>query len=73
MNAKTFHVQFEDKGVNPLEHVINRVLKAFELTADFYSFIPEAGLALAILGAPANKIGEQAWCIVGARESYLAA
>ncbi|MBS3937127.1 MAG: hypothetical protein KGZ50_00955 [Peptococcaceae bacterium] len=56
-----------------MEHVINRVLKAFELTADFYSFIPEAGLALAILGAPSNRIGEQAWCIVGARESYLAA
>ncbi|MDP3487179.1 MAG: hypothetical protein Q8S19_04510 [Bacillota bacterium] len=56
-----------------MEQVINRVLKALELTADFYSFIPEAGLALAIPGAPSNKIGQQAWCIVGARESYLTA
>lgn len=56
-----------------MEQIINRVRKAFALTADFYSFITEASLSLAIPNAPSNKIGEQAWCIVGARESYLAA
>lgn len=56
-----------------MEKIINRVLKAMELTFDFYSYISAEQLRLNIHNTPSNTIGEQAWCIIGARESYLKA
>lgn len=50
-----------------------RVLQAMSLTADFYKLINEDSLTLSISGVPSNTIGEQAYCIIGARESYLKA
>lgn len=50
-----------------------RVFQAFRLTYDFYSSIDERCLPMTISGAPSNTIGEQAYCIIGARESYLKA
>ncbi len=50
-----------------------RIKRAMNLTLDFYNFIPEESLSLNIQGKPSNTIGEQAWCIIGARESYLKA
>jgi len=61
------------EGGSSLELVINRVLKAMELTYDFYNFIPEHSLTMDIPNAPSNSIFQQVWCIVGARESYLKA
>jgi len=56
-----------------MEKVINRVLQAMELTFQFYHHISDESLTLRIHNTPSNTIGEQAWCIIGARESYLKA
>jgi hypothetical protein len=50
-----------------------RVLQALSLTDDFYNHINDGGLRLRISDVPSNTIGEQAYCIIGARESYLKA
>ncbi|MEN2768974.1 hypothetical protein [Ornithinibacillus xuwenensis] len=50
-----------------------RVLQALSLTNDFYNHINDGCLRLKISDVPSNTIGEQAYCIVGARESYLKA
>ncbi|MBM7096005.1 MULTISPECIES: hypothetical protein [Alteribacter] len=56
--------------MNPVH---SRVLRAFQLTYDFYKHLPESSLQRKIADVPSNTIGEQAYCIVGARESYLQA
>ncbi|MEB1808886.1 MAG: hypothetical protein LPK26_16630 [Bacillaceae bacterium] len=48
-----------------------RVLQAMNLTDDFYNHINDGCITLRILDVPSNTIGEQAYCIIGARESYL--
>jgi len=48
-----------------------RIKRAMDLTYDFVNYIDEASLALRLPNLPSNSIGEQLWCIVGARESYL--
>ncbi|RXJ04371.1 hypothetical protein DS745_03020 [Anaerobacillus alkaliphilus] len=48
-----------------------RILQALSLTYDFYNHMDEGCLALRISDVPSNTIGEQAYCIIGARESYL--
>lgn len=50
-----------------------RVARAFALTNDYFGFISEEDLALRIPNVPSNSLGQQAWCILGARESYLQA
>ena len=50
-----------------------RVLKAMKLTYDFYDHIDEVCLTMKISNVPSNTIGEQAYCMIGARESYLKA
>ncbi|MGP4082924.1 hypothetical protein ACTWQL_23915 [Pseudalkalibacillus sp. R45] len=50
-----------------------RVLQALSLTDDFYNHINDGCLRLKISDVPSNTIGEQAYCIIGARESYLKA
>ena len=57
---------------------MNQILKAhlhraFELTRDLVAHLDEACLGLALPGLPSNRIAGQVWCVVGARESYLAA
>ncbi len=54
-----------------MEILIQRVLQALNLTDDFYNHIDEGCLRLRISDVPSNTIGEQAYCIIGARESYL--
>jgi len=56
-----------------MDRIINRLIRAMELTYDYYDFIQESSLKLDIPGSPSNSIGDQAWCVVGARESYLRA
>ncbi|UCZ54261.1 hypothetical protein LGQ02_05725 [Bacillus shivajii] len=43
------------------------------LTDDFYHHMNDRCLRLRISEVPSNTIGEQAYCIIGARESYLKA
>lgn len=54
-----------------MEILKQRVLQALSLTGDFYNHINEGCLRLRISDVPSNTIGEQAYCIIGARESYL--
>jgi len=63
---------------NPMGQEVNQVVlakikRAMDLSFDYVSFITEASLALRLPNLPSNSIGEQLWCIVGARESYLRA
>ena len=46
---------------------------AFNLTSDLYNSIEENNLKSKISNLPSNSIGNQAWCIIGARESYFKA
>jgi len=50
-----------------------RFLESFELYDDLVSEIPESSLALKLPGIPSNALGDQLWCVVGARESFAAA
>lgn len=50
-----------------------KVERAFELTFDMAKHLEEEYLTLKMKKLPSNKIGEQFWCIVGARESYIKA
>ena len=56
-----------------MEILKQRVLQALSLTDDFYNHIKGGSLRLRISEVPSNTIGEQAYCIVGARESYIKA
>lgn len=51
----------------------NRILRAFELTNELYNSLEEQQLQLKMQILPSNTIGDQVWCIVGARESYFEA
>ena len=47
--------------------------KAFSLTRDLAQGLSSEDLKLKLKDIPSNTIGEQFWCIIGARESYLKA
>lgn len=50
-----------------------KIERSFSLTKDLVNHLAEPALQLALSNLPANTIGEQLWCVVGARESYLVA
>ena len=50
-----------------------RLQNAFSLTQDLYNNLSQKQYDLKIPGVPSNTFAGQAWCIVGARESYLKA
>lgn len=55
-------------------NLLNKKIKrAFALTQDLVEYLEEAKLQAKLPGLPSNEIGEQLWCMVGARESYLKA
>ncbi|MHA2252411.1 MAG: hypothetical protein ACXAD7_18740 [Candidatus Kariarchaeaceae archaeon] len=55
-----------------ITRLINKRLeKAFYLTFDLYKSLDEPTLKLRIGNYPSNTIGNQAWCVIGARESYF--
>lgn len=56
-----------------MEIITKHLQKAFDLTYDIVNGISDEDLNLKLKGLPSNSIGEQLWCIVGARESYLRA
>lgn len=45
--------------------------EAFKLTDDLITHLDESSLGLDLPQLPSNRIAEQVWCMVGARESYL--
>lgn len=54
-----------------MEILGQKLLRALRLTNDFFYHIEESTFILKIPNAPSNTIGDQVYCIVGARESYL--
>ncbi len=56
-----------------MEILIKKIKRAFTLTKDLIENLPQEVLSLYLKDLPSNKIGEQIWCIIGARESYLKA
>ena len=49
--------------------LIKRLHKAFDLTLDLVHDLNTDDLKLKLRDIPSNTIGEQLWCIIGARES----
>lgn len=50
-----------------------KLKRTFELYEDFVQQLQEEKLGLDLVGLPSNTIGQQLWCVVGARQSYLKA
>lgn len=49
----------------------NRLALANTLYLDLLSHIPEKHLASKLGDLPSNTIGQQLWCVIGARNSYI--
>jgi hypothetical protein len=56
--------------VNVLKEKLQR---SFGLYDDLIQELKEENLKLDLAGLPSNTIGQQLWCVVGARQSYLKA
>ncbi len=52
---------------------VARLEKVFGLTRDLAEGLSDDELKLRLGDLPSNSIGEQLWCVIGARESYLRA
>lgn len=50
-----------------------RLAAAFQLTEDLAKTLHQENLILPLGTLPSNTIGQQFWCIIGARESYARA
>jgi hypothetical protein len=50
-----------------------RLDRSFKLTHDLVVHLDETSLNRDLPGLPSNRIADQLWCIVGARESYTKA
>ena len=53
--------------------LIEQLRTAFGLTGDLVQGLPDNAFKLKLDKLPSNTIGQQLWCMVGARESYLKA
>ncbi len=53
--------------------VMKRLKSALDLTAELVYSMKPTDLKLKLKDMPSNTIGEQLWCVIGARESYLKA
>lgn len=56
-----------------MEIIKERLKRAFNLTFDLANSLNDDQLSLYLGDLPSNKIGDQLWCVIGARESYLRA
>lgn len=56
-----------------MKQLAARLEQAMKLTLELALTLSEDQLKLRIPGVPSNTIGEQLWCMVGARESYAVA
>ena len=59
--------------MNMSKHLKARLEQSFKLTHDLLVHLDENYLSLDLPGLPSNRIADQLWCIVGARESYTRA
>ena len=50
-----------------------KLQRSFGLFDDLVQELKEENLKLDLAGLPSNTIGQQLWCVVGARHSYLRA
>lgn len=48
-----------------------RIKKSFDLNSELVAHLTESSLHSKLPALPSNSIGEQLWCVVGARESYI--
>ena len=55
-----------------MQHIVDRLIRDFELWVEMANHLPDEAFALE-LPLPSNSIGDQFWCLVGARESYIRA
>ncbi|MTI96300.1 MAG: hypothetical protein FH749_12625 [Firmicutes bacterium] len=53
-----------------MQILTQRLRDVFTLTADLVQHLSEDNLKLRLGNLPSNTIGQQLWCIIGARESY---
>ncbi|WP_413290896.1 hypothetical protein [Bdellovibrio sp. HCB337] len=51
----------------------DRLERSTKLYLDLVSHVPEAALGSKLVNLPSNTIGQQLWCVVGARHSYIKA
>jgi hypothetical protein len=58
---------------SPKELVWPRLAACFRLYDDLVGALPAGSLARDLAGLPSNTIGQQLWCVIGARESYARA
>lgn len=56
-----------------MDILIKNVKRAFELTRDLVGNLSDEQLGKKLEHLPSNPIGDQFWCIISARESYLEA
>jgi len=61
------------RGWLKIKILVDRLLKAYNLTNDLVNNLTEDDLTLKLKNLPSNTIENQLWCIIGARESYLKA
>lgn len=59
--------------MNMTQHLKTRLDRAFKLTHDLVLHLDESCLSLDLPGLPSNRMADQLWCMVGARESYTRA
>lgn len=50
--------------------LFDRLKISFDLMSEIIGHIPESYLSSKLSDLPSNTIGQQLWCVVGARESY---
>src|SRR5690606_674841 len=53
------------------ETIKNRLFKVIKETNEFFKHMNVLELKSKLNGLPSNTVGSQAWCIIGARESYM--
>ena len=51
----------------------DNIVRAFNLTEDLLQHLETTDLLLTLKELPSNNIGQQFYCIIGARESYIKA
>ncbi|MCB1218238.1 hypothetical protein KDL44_12665 [bacterium] len=55
-----------------MQHIVDRLIRDFELWVEMANHLPDEAF-MAELPLPSNSIGDQFWCLIGARESYIRA
>jgi uncharacterized damage-inducible protein DinB len=51
--------------------LVDRLQKSFKIYDELAAHLSEVSLSSKLSTLPSNTIGQQLWCVVGARESYI--